>query len=107
MQDSIAVMASGGAERHAQLLVTSSHPEGSARPIGIRQLKIQLGWDVIWGSAVMEYSPESSMEVEEGEEGNESPPELELPVVFLVTVTFVVVLALWEVDDVAARTAIA
>ena len=49
---------STGAERHAQSSVTSSHPEGSARPIGMRQLKMQDGCDDTAGNAVIVYSGE-------------------------------------------------
>ena len=45
-----------GALRHAQPLVTSSQPEGSASPIGIRQLKMHDGADWTAGRAVMVYS---------------------------------------------------
>lgn len=47
---------SAGAERQAQSSVTSSQPEGSARPMGIRQLKIQDGADFTAGRAVIVYS---------------------------------------------------
>ena len=49
---------SAGALRHAQSFVTSSQPEGSASPIGIKQLKMQGGCDIIAGRAVMVYSGE-------------------------------------------------
>lgn len=49
---------SDGAERHAQSSVTSSQPDGSASPMGIRQLKMQEGADSTAGSAVMVYSGE-------------------------------------------------
>jgi hypothetical protein len=47
---------SAGALRHAQSFVTSSQPDGSASPMGIRQLKMHDGCDVTWGRAVMVYS---------------------------------------------------
>ena len=47
---------SSGAIRHAHSFVTSSQPDGSARPMGIRQLYIQDGCDWTAGSAVMVYS---------------------------------------------------
>jgi hypothetical protein len=50
--------ASAGALRHAQSFVTSSQPEGSASPMGIRQLKMQEGCDVTAGRTVMVYSGE-------------------------------------------------
>ena len=53
--------ASLGALRHAQSLVTSSQPEGSANPIGIRQLKMHGGCDMTAGSAVMLYSGEEEV----------------------------------------------
>ena len=40
---------SAGAERHAQSSDTSSQPEGSASPIGMRQLKTHEGAD--WTAA--------------------------------------------------------
>jgi hypothetical protein len=49
---------SAGAERHAQSSVTSSQPEGSASPMGIRQLNMQDGADTTAGRAVMVYSGE-------------------------------------------------
>jgi hypothetical protein len=55
--------ASMGAERHAQLSVTSSQPEGSARPIGIRQLKTHEFCNTTAGRAVMVYGGELSTEV--------------------------------------------
>jgi hypothetical protein len=54
---------SAGAERQAQFSVTSSQPEGSARPMGIMQLKRQLGAEATIGSAVIEYGGELSVEV--------------------------------------------
>jgi hypothetical protein len=48
--------ASIGADRQAQSFVTSSQPDESASPIGIRQLKTQLGWLVTAGRSVMLYS---------------------------------------------------
>ena len=45
-----------GALRHAHSFVTSSQPDGSASPMGIRQLKIHEGCPVTAGSAVMLYS---------------------------------------------------
>jgi hypothetical protein len=44
---------SAGAERQAQFSVTSSQPEGSASPIGIRQLKTQEDADMTAGRAVI------------------------------------------------------
>ena len=55
--------ASMGAERQAQLSVTSSQPVGSARPMGIRQLKTHGFCDTTAGRAVMEYGGELSTEV--------------------------------------------
>ena len=49
---------SAGAERQAQSSVTSSQPDGSASPMGIRQLKMQDGADLTAGRAVMVYSGE-------------------------------------------------
>jgi hypothetical protein len=49
---------SAGAERHAQSSVTSSQPDESASPMGIRQLKTQEGADWTAGRAVMVYSGE-------------------------------------------------
>ena len=51
---------SAGAERQAQFSVTSSQPEESASPIGIRQLKRHEGADWTAGRAVMLYSGELS-----------------------------------------------
>jgi hypothetical protein len=48
--------ASIGADRQAQSLVTSSQPDESARPIGMRQLKMQLGWLETAGRSVILYS---------------------------------------------------
>jgi hypothetical protein len=48
--------ASLGALRQAHSFVTSSQPDGSASPIGIRQLKIQEGCPVTAGRAVIVYS---------------------------------------------------
>lgn len=45
-----------GAFRHAHSFVTSSQPDGSATPIGMRQLKTQEGCPVTAGRAVMLYS---------------------------------------------------
>ena len=56
-------IASAGAERQAQFSVTSSQPEGSARPMGTMQLKRQLGAEATTGRAVMEYGGELSVEV--------------------------------------------
>jgi hypothetical protein len=56
-------IASAGAERQAQFSVTSSQPEGSARPMGTMQLKRQLGAEATAGRAVMEYGGELSVEV--------------------------------------------
>lgn len=53
---------SAGAERHAQSSVTSSQPEGSASPMGIKQLKIQDGADLTAGRAVIVYSGEIDVE---------------------------------------------
>jgi hypothetical protein len=47
---------SPGALKHAHSFVTSSQPDGSASPIGIRQLKMQEGCPVTAGRAVMVYS---------------------------------------------------
>ena len=55
---------SAGALRHAQSFVTSSQPDGSARPMGIRQLKTQEGCDVTCGRAVMLYSGEEEVGAE-------------------------------------------
>ena len=55
--------ASTGAERQAQFSVTSSQPEGSARPIGIRQLKTHEFCDTTAGRAVMVYEGELSTEL--------------------------------------------
>ena len=55
--------ASTGAERQAQFSVTSSQPEGSARPMGIRQLKTHEFCDLTAGRAVMVYGGELSTEV--------------------------------------------
>lgn len=52
---------SAGALRHAQSFVTSSQPDGSASPMGIRQLKTQEGCDMTAGRAVMEYSGEEEL----------------------------------------------
>lgn len=49
-------MASLGALRHAHSFVTSSQPDGSANPMGMRQLKTQEGCPVTAGRAVMLYS---------------------------------------------------
>jgi hypothetical protein len=57
-------IASAGAERQAQFSVTSSQPEGSARPMGTMQLKRQLGAEATAGRAVMEYGGELSVEVD-------------------------------------------
>jgi hypothetical protein len=56
MQLVITSRASLGALKHAQSFVTSSQPDGSANPIGIRQLKTQGACDTTTGSAVMLYS---------------------------------------------------
>src|SRR5271169_546323 len=56
MQLVITSNASAGALRHAQSFVTSSQPDGSASPMGIRQLKMQEGCPVTAGKAVMLYS---------------------------------------------------
>ena len=53
--------ASLGALRHAQSLETSLQPEGSANPIGIKQLKTHEGCDMTAGSAVMLYSGEEKV----------------------------------------------
>ena len=45
-----------GALKHAHSFVTSSQPDGSASPMGIRQLKMQEGCPVTAGRAVMVYS---------------------------------------------------
>lgn len=45
-----------GAFKHAHSFVTSSQPDGSASPMGIRQLKMQEGCPVTAGRAVMVYS---------------------------------------------------
>ena len=45
-----------GAFRHAHSFVTSSQPDGSATPMGMRQLKTQEGCPVTAGRAVMLYS---------------------------------------------------
>jgi hypothetical protein len=58
MQSVRKLRTSAGAERHAQSSVTSSQPEGSASPMGIRQLKMQDGADSTAGRAVMVYSGE-------------------------------------------------
>jgi hypothetical protein len=51
---------SAGAERQAQFSVTSSQPEESASPIGMRQLKRHEGADCTAGRAVILYSGELS-----------------------------------------------
>ena len=56
---------SSGADRHAQSLVTSSHPLGSASPIGIRQFQTQGTLDArarTAGTAVMVYSGDVDVE---------------------------------------------
>ena len=50
-----------GALRQAQSLDTSSQPDGSANPIGIRQLYMQDGCDKTAGSAVMLYAGEEEV----------------------------------------------
>ena len=50
-----------GALRQAQSLDTSSQPDGSANPIGIRQLYTQDGCDMTAGSAVMLYAGEEEV----------------------------------------------
>lgn len=55
---------SAGALKHAQSLVTSSQPDGSARPMGIRQLKMHEGCDMTCGRAVMLYSGDEEVEAE-------------------------------------------
>lgn len=50
-----------GALRQAQSLDTSSQPDGSAKPIGIRQLYTQDGCDKTAGSAVMLYAGEEAV----------------------------------------------
>ena len=50
-----------GALRQAQSLETSSQPEGSANPIGIRQLYTHDGWEMTAGNAVMLYSGEEEV----------------------------------------------
>jgi hypothetical protein len=52
-QSVISPMAPAGALRQAQSLVTSSQPEASASPIGMRQLATQAGRAVTAGKAVM------------------------------------------------------
>jgi hypothetical protein len=55
---------SAGAERQAQFSVTSSQPEESASPIGMRQLNRHEGADCTAGRAVMLYSGELSTPVD-------------------------------------------
>ena len=50
-----------GALRQAQSLDTSSQPDGSANPIGIRQLYTQDGCEETAGSAVMLYAGEEEV----------------------------------------------
>ena len=50
-----------GALRQAQSLDTSSQPDGSANPIGIRQLYTQDGCEETAGSAVMLYGGEDEV----------------------------------------------
>ena len=54
-----------GALRQAQFSVTSSQPEGSASPIGIRQLKTQGACDFTAGKAVIVYGGEVSTDDED------------------------------------------
>lgn len=56
MQSVSTLKASFGAFRHAHSFVTSSQPDGSASPMGIKQLKMQDGWSVTAGRAVIVYS---------------------------------------------------
>jgi hypothetical protein len=49
-----------GALKQAHSFVTSSQPDGSANPIGIRQLKMQEGCPVTAGRVVIEYSAEDA-----------------------------------------------
>ena len=50
-----------GALRQAQSLDTSSQPDGSANPIGIKQLYTHDGCDKTAGSAVMLYAGEEEV----------------------------------------------
>ena len=50
-----------GALRQAQSLDTSSQPDGSANPMGIRQLYTQDGCDMTAGRAVMLYAGEEDV----------------------------------------------
>jgi hypothetical protein len=52
-----------GAFKHAHSFVTSSQPDGSASPMGIRQLKMQEGCPVTAGRAVMVYSAAEAFRV--------------------------------------------
>lgn len=83
--------ASMGAERQAQFSVTSSQPVGSARPIGMRQLKTHEFCDTTAGRAVMEYGGELSTEVLDAD-------------MFVPIDTPLVVDVLFELEDEAAWT---